>query len=59
MRSRYIFQNKLVRVVASFYIFANLFNVWLDSRQLGLHIHIALKLLQYIVLLQVRELDPT
>lgn len=37
---------KLVRKVVLFYVFANLFNVWLNGRQLNSHICFCIQLLQ-------------
>ena len=48
MKNTYVFQNKTVRRVALFCSFENLFNVWLNRRQLDSHICFCFGLLYFM-----------
>lgn len=48
---------KLMTMVALFYTFSNLFNIWLNKIKLDSHTASTFNLLQYVVLIEIYESD--
>lgn len=55
MKNNYMFQNSLVRQVALVYIFANLFTIWLNRRQLNFHLCLYIWSVVIFVLVELYE----